>query len=617
MSLNVNRETFAPLTDLASDVASTISSAADRIAREVAGIVADGAIDGTATSPEAQATEGFEAQFGQLAQDKDEFHALMKQVYGDDYDAATAEQYRQMALRGDYSFLPPVQFVSRETLTGANGAYSEAEGVIYLAEDLKNDPAKMQSVFIEEAGHHLDTLLNETDTIGDEGEMFRRLLSGEKLSSSQIAAIRAESDKGVIYVDGKAVEVEFWLGDIVDAVGDAAKAVGDAVSSAASAVADAVGDAVSEVGNAAGQVVDGIVDTAKLFAEAAHDLTVGVFTNLIQFQFTDAMQSIVDGVDKALFRAPQRLLNAGLNSVEHLLNAPTHLLPDFLGEPVRDVIARGVDMKRTILNTTGEIARSAFRTLHETPIDFLDDLAKAGGHLIKGEFGEAASAFGGAFVNAGVRLVGGVFDVAILTIVGAVDVVATGLWLQPPSRPLTAEEEAVLREMYGDSLDYNSIRVSENNITTKMGIASHAIGNTIYLANYDASDGLNLQERELLVHEVGHVWQNQHGGNDYIHKAVFAMFNATIDAVGWGGLTLEAFEIHRNDAYNWRLGFSQGKSFDELNPEQQAMVIQEIERARDDDGDVTPDDWDPPLTPEEYAFVLAAWAHFRAGRGAP
>src|SRR6185503_1007552 len=106
--------------------------------------------------------------------------------------------------------LPPVQFVSRETLQGGNGAYNQADGVIYIAEDLKNDPAKMQSVFIEEAGAHLDAMLNKSDTAGDEGELFRRLMSGEKLSSTEIAAIRAENDHGVITVNGKKVEVEFW-----------------------------------------------------------------------------------------------------------------------------------------------------------------------------------------------------------------------------------------------------------------------------------------------------------------------------------------------------------------------------------------------------------------------
>ena len=51
-----------------------------------------------------------------MAQDKAKFHAFMKQVYGENYDAKAAEGLRQQALKGDYSFLPAVQFVSREEL---------------------------------------------------------------------------------------------------------------------------------------------------------------------------------------------------------------------------------------------------------------------------------------------------------------------------------------------------------------------------------------------------------------------------------------------------------------------------------------------------------------------
>jgi len=150
----------------------------------------------------------------------------MKQVYGDKYDAKTAEQLRQKALAGDFSFLPDVKFVSRDTLQGGNGAYSAKEGVVYIAEDLKNDPALMKSTFVEEAGHKIDTLINKTDAQGDEGELFRRILSGEKLSKSDIASIKAEDDHGTIYVNGKAQDVEFW--NPIKSIKKAAKAVGKA-----------------------------------------------------------------------------------------------------------------------------------------------------------------------------------------------------------------------------------------------------------------------------------------------------------------------------------------------------------------------------------------------------
>ena len=74
-------------------------------------------------------------------------------------------------------------------------------GTVLINESL--DPSLAASTFVEEAGHHLDTKLNTQDTQGDEGELFRRILSGEKLSPTQVADIRAENDKGIIKVDGK------------------------------------------------------------------------------------------------------------------------------------------------------------------------------------------------------------------------------------------------------------------------------------------------------------------------------------------------------------------------------------------------------------------------------
>ena len=46
--------------------------------------------------------------------------------------------------------------------------------------------------------HHLDTLLNTENTVGDEGEMFRRLLGGEKFDEDQLAAIRADNVRVLI-----------------------------------------------------------------------------------------------------------------------------------------------------------------------------------------------------------------------------------------------------------------------------------------------------------------------------------------------------------------------------------------------------------------------------------
>jgi hypothetical protein len=50
-------------------------------------------------------------------------------------------------------------------------------------------------VYSEEVDAFLDTKLNTSDSIGDEGELFRKLLAGQNLTAEEKAAIRADNDQ--------------------------------------------------------------------------------------------------------------------------------------------------------------------------------------------------------------------------------------------------------------------------------------------------------------------------------------------------------------------------------------------------------------------------------------
>jgi hypothetical protein len=206
----------------------------------------------------------FREQFGTLATDKQQFQSTMRGIFGERYDAAKAEQYRQQALSGNFDWLPPVEWVEPGVLGGAHGAYDSESGKVLLNRALQANPSLAASTYVEEAGHHLDAQLNTVDSQGDEGELFRRVLGGEKLSQAQVAELRAENDKGTIQLHGKSVEVEFrkrfnpfkalkqaaeWVGDKVS---DAAKWVGDKASD----VANTVSTGAKWVGNAVGTVVN-------------------------------------------------------------------------------------------------------------------------------------------------------------------------------------------------------------------------------------------------------------------------------------------------------------------------------------------------------------------------
>ena len=65
----------------------------------------------------------------------------------------------------------------------AAGAYALGTGTIFLNREWLERASHEQAlaVLTEELGHHLDGLLNSSDTPGDEGERFAALLLGHRL----------------------------------------------------------------------------------------------------------------------------------------------------------------------------------------------------------------------------------------------------------------------------------------------------------------------------------------------------------------------------------------------------------------------------------------------------
>jgi len=179
-----------------------------------------------------------------LAQDPAAFTAVIEQTYGTTVDPAKIESLRQKLLAGDMSWMPNVEFVGQETLKGAIGAYDGE--IIYLQQELLNDPSAAVQTFIEESGHALDNYFNSVDTAGDEGELFRRLVNGEALTVEQIAAIR----NGVITIDGREIDVEFWnpFKAIVNLVENVVETVVDVVEDVVDTVVDVVEEVVDTVG---------------------------------------------------------------------------------------------------------------------------------------------------------------------------------------------------------------------------------------------------------------------------------------------------------------------------------------------------------------------------------
>jgi len=196
----------------------------------------------------------------QLASDPKAFRDALKKSFGDNYDAVKAETIRQDVLSGDFSWMPVIKVVDEAVLQDTSGtqkdgqalgAYSKDENTIYISKQLlASDPQRATEILTEEVGHALDAQLNSSDAAGDEGAIFSKIVCGEAISDTELAALRSENDSGVIVVDGKELEVEYGiLSKIKDKLKDVVDKVKETVKDTLKSVGDSIYDAAKDYGN--------------------------------------------------------------------------------------------------------------------------------------------------------------------------------------------------------------------------------------------------------------------------------------------------------------------------------------------------------------------------------
>lgn len=130
---------------------------------------------------------------------------------------------------------------------------------------------------------------------------------------------------------------------------------------------------------------------------------------------------------------------------------------------------------------------------------------------------------------------------------------------EPVGRELSPTEITELRRVYGDSIDYSRVRIKEGDA----GLFSRTrraftLGDTIYIPPNNLEQQTGRVGTNLLVHEMAHVWQHQNGGTDYMSEALWAQ--------------------NFGDGYKFEHGLLEGRAFHELNPEQQAEMLQRAHR---------------------------------------
>jgi hypothetical protein len=138
------------------------------------------------------------------------FWTLFDTAFGSSYDFATAASLRSQWQAQDFSQFPTIEVVSSDILGNANGAYASSTNKIYLSDSFITSASQqsLEAVILEEFGHFVDAQVNQTDTAGDEGELFSAIVRGVSLSSTELSRIKTENDQAIIVVNGEAISIE-------------------------------------------------------------------------------------------------------------------------------------------------------------------------------------------------------------------------------------------------------------------------------------------------------------------------------------------------------------------------------------------------------------------------
>ncbi|WP_224373104.1 hypothetical protein [Hyalangium versicolor] len=129
----------------------------------------------------------------------------------------------------------------------------------------------------------------------------------------------------------------------------------------------------------------------------------------------------------------------------------------------------------------------------------------------------------------------------------------------PNKRPLNDSELLAARKVFASAIQYPLVRIEKMGSFTELinGSRAYTLANSINLPGKAYANPS--QYTSIIIHELVHVWQYQHGGWGYVPNALWAQ-------------TL-------GDGYDFAKALRQGKSWAQMNPEQQAQMIQEAFRS--------------------------------------
>lgn len=126
-------------------------------------------------------------------------------------------------------------------------------------------------------------------------------------------------------------------------------------------------------------------------------------------------------------------------------------------------------------------------------------------------------------------------------------------------RSLKPKEKDILRSVYGNTLNFKTVTITDGQGLGGLSwVTQTPTGYLVNLEKYYSIKATTGEQKWLLIHEMAHVWQGQHGINFTLNSAVHQ---------AWARLQ----SGDRNGAYDYQ---PVGQQWSKYNSEQQAFIVQ-------------------------------------------
>ncbi|ASJ74847.1 hypothetical protein [Granulosicoccus antarcticus] len=244
---------------------------------------------------------------------------------------------------------------------------------------------------------------------------------------------------------------------------------------------------------------------------------------------------------------------------EEIIDPVEDFIEDEIIEPIDEHIVQPViDLGESIIDITVDIFTSPVE-LGQVAFAGIDDFVSA---LGDGDWSAAGQAIVDNFVDSFHAANGQLTDTLVMSLHMAVNLVESTAGIIE-ERPLSQNEIDYLRPIFGNSIDYSEVTVQSGGVKELLNMRANVVGNDIFMSEDDFADGgPGLTDAGLVTlgHEMGHIWQFQTQGPEYIHTALADQENHGSQGVGTG------------EAYDWLHVADQGVSFSDMGPERQAEL---------------------------------------------